>query len=149
MCVGGGSMLFSAPGCLRLCLVVTAAGALSGCAALSDRVTMRDGKPCNALCQRWMGLGEPPSKVLKRIGPVPKSATTPVDAAHETVHAHRLRRGILPLREATSAREPLRSVAMRPASDQPLRDPTVSQNAWGRPVPGSVPALPGGWAPNP
>ena len=135
---------------------VLAAGLLSllmitGCAAVTEGEIMHDGQPCNVLCQRWMGIENPPQNSTPTSTPIVqdeklsiRSPTPSVDEPRPK-HVHRVaadaspasrRSSVIPAVVPSSAALTL-NVAPRPLS------------GWGTHLPGSPQTLSDVWMPIP
>ena len=124
--------------------------AITGCAVVSDREITYDGRPCNILCQRWMGLGPEAPSVLAPAAPSPKDDRPRVAAHQAGVREHRPR-----LVERSASRihtTPARPRVMPVAAPFDPGSPPVltatPTSGWNRPLPGSSETLPGTWMPS-
>lgn len=119
--------------------------AIMGCAAVSDREVMSDGKPCNALCQRWMGVGRPAPGVRVAVdGPLPPARIVPAVAAASAARRRPVAR--IPRRAPTRPDRPEgRPATAPPEAASPASPTPTPPDGWTRRLPGSAETLTGAW----
>lgn len=122
----------------------------AGCAAVSDREITYDGRPCNVLCQRWMGVGRQAPSVLTPAVPSTKDDRPPVAAHQGGVREHRPRlvERSAPHIPTTHNRPRIMPVAAPPDLGSPPMPTASPTSGWNRPLPGSSETLPGTWMPS-
>ena len=117
--------------------------ALTACAAISQGDVTYDGKPCNVLCQRWLGLPGSSQEMA-----VPAPAVSPPRRSKTVGLRKRYDDSRIPANDRHSSEEdkpimPARFAPLAaPASPDPVpRTPSALAHRWGVQIPGSSPVL--------
>ena len=123
---------------------------LTACAAISDGSITYDGRPCNFLCQRWMGVESLPQNPSMPLPPqLPVVRTRLVARPHASVeHQPSRRNRPLPAESFPPSDRPLIMPATEELnSAQAPATTSAPSSRWGVQLPGSSEALPGTWLP--